>query len=179
MDNLGNPFSCKFISLIESFDLVQHVLDPTHIAGHTLDLVLTRREEHLLADCFVADQLSDHSAVHWILKANRPLRPRKPVTLRRLKTVDRGLLLSDLLDLPFVASPADEVHTLLQQYNSGITDVLDVHAPTIMKTYTVPAKLCLCRFIAIWQHSFPFLSRCQKYALTFVCPSFLCQVVRV
>jgi hypothetical protein len=42
----------------------------------------------------------------------------------------------------------------------------------------VPAKLCLCRFIAIWQHSFPFLSRCQKYALAFVCISILCQVVR-
>jgi hypothetical protein len=137
VDNLGNPFSCKFISLIESFDLVQHVLDPTHIAGHTLDLVLTRREEHLLADCFVADQLSDHSAVHWILKAIRPLRPRKPVTLRRLKTVDRGLLASDLLELPFVAAPADDVDTLLQQYNSGVTDVIDAHAPTISKTYTV------------------------------------------
>ncbi|EFX78554.1 hypothetical protein DAPPUDRAFT_320379 [Daphnia pulex] len=137
VDNLGNSFSCKFISLIESFEIVRHVLDPTHIASHTLDLVLTRREEHFLADCFVADQLSDHSAVHWILKANRPFRPRKLVTLRRLKTVDHGLLLSDLLDLPFVAAPADEVDTLLQQYNSGVTDVLDVHAPTIMKTYTV------------------------------------------
>ena len=77
--------------------------------------MLTRREEHLLADCFVADQLSDHSAVHWILKAIRPLRPRKPVTLRRLKTVDRGLLVSDLLELPFVAASADDVDTLLQQ----------------------------------------------------------------
>ncbi|EFX70233.1 hypothetical protein DAPPUDRAFT_112897 [Daphnia pulex] len=110
--HVDNLVSCKFISLIESFDLLQHVLDPTHIAGHTLDLVLTRREEHLLADCFVADQLSDHSAVHWILKANRPLRPRKSVTLRRLKTVDRGLLLSDLLDLPFVAAPAYETYTV-------------------------------------------------------------------
>jgi hypothetical protein len=41
VDKLGNPFSCKFISLIESFDLVQRVLDPTHIAGQSLDLVLT------------------------------------------------------------------------------------------------------------------------------------------
>jgi hypothetical protein len=106
VDNLGNLFSFKFISLIESFGLVQHVLDPTHIAGHTLDLVLTCREEHLLADCFVADQLSDHSAFHWILKDNRPLRPRKPVTLRRLKTVDHDLLASDLLELPFVAALA-------------------------------------------------------------------------
>jgi hypothetical protein len=28
-------------------------------------------------------------------------------------------------------------------------------------------------------YSFPFLSRCQKYSLAFVCISFLCQVVRV
>jgi hypothetical protein len=26
---------------------------------------------------------------------------------------------------------------LLQQYNSGVTDVIDAHSPTIRKTYTV------------------------------------------
>jgi hypothetical protein len=51
--------------------------------------------------------------------------------------VDRGLLLFELLDLPFLAAPADEVDTFLQQYNSGVTDVFYVHAPTIMKTCTV------------------------------------------
>jgi hypothetical protein len=47
------------------------------------------------------------------------------------------LLLSDLIELPFVAAPADDVDTLLQKYNSRVTHVIDAHTPTIRKTYTV------------------------------------------
>ena len=34
--------SSKFLDLLESFSLQQHVVGPTHIHGHTLDLVITR-----------------------------------------------------------------------------------------------------------------------------------------
>ncbi len=40
-------------------------------SGHIL--VLTRRDEHLLADRFVSDQLTDQSVVYYIVKVNRPV----------------------------------------------------------------------------------------------------------
>ena len=35
----------KFLDLLESLGLKQHVTEPTHIFGHRLDLVITRRTE--------------------------------------------------------------------------------------------------------------------------------------
>lgn len=36
--------SQDFLALIDSFNLKQHVCSPTHRAGHTLDLLITRDE---------------------------------------------------------------------------------------------------------------------------------------
>ena len=41
---LGELAAAKFLSLLQSFGLVQHVTVPTHVAGHTLDLVITRED---------------------------------------------------------------------------------------------------------------------------------------
>ena len=38
----------KFLDLLESLGREQHVTEPTHIFGHRLDLVITRRTETLL-----------------------------------------------------------------------------------------------------------------------------------
>lgn len=67
-----NYFGQSFLSIIETFSLKQHVTDPSHMSGHTLDLVISRDTDNLLAYCFVAEPISDHFAVHWLIKANRP-----------------------------------------------------------------------------------------------------------
>ena len=41
LDVLSNSDSTKFRDLLESFSLQQHVVGPTHIHGHTLDLIIT------------------------------------------------------------------------------------------------------------------------------------------
>ena len=41
VDVLSNGDSTKFRDLLESFSLQQHVVGPTHIHGHTLDLIIT------------------------------------------------------------------------------------------------------------------------------------------
>ena len=44
----------KFLDLLESLGLEQHVTEPTHIFGHRLDLVITRRTETLLGSILYA-----------------------------------------------------------------------------------------------------------------------------
>ena len=39
----------KFLDLLESLGLEQHVTEPTHIDGYTLDLVMTRKIEDIFA----------------------------------------------------------------------------------------------------------------------------------
>ena len=45
VDQLSNRDAAKFLDTIEASNLTQHVQQPTHIHGHTLDLVITRPAE--------------------------------------------------------------------------------------------------------------------------------------
>jgi len=52
-------FPEEFSSLIGSFGWIQHADGPTHIGGHTLDLVISRAADNLVASCTVAGFFSD------------------------------------------------------------------------------------------------------------------------
>ena len=52
--------SKTFHSLIDSFDLIQKVNFPTHIHGHTLDLVLTKSNNDNISIVYTTDAFSDH-----------------------------------------------------------------------------------------------------------------------
>ena len=52
----------KLTKLLDLFECKQHVQEPTHTAGHTLDLVITRSETNI--SCLrVGEMLSDHALV--------------------------------------------------------------------------------------------------------------------
>ena len=65
--------SVKFMDLLVSMGLVQHVNNPTHQRGHILDLIITREVDSLvhkppISDCF----LSDHCTVLCNLSLLKP-----------------------------------------------------------------------------------------------------------
>jgi hypothetical protein len=100
VDDKSCDFGQSFLSLVDSFDLRQHVSNASHVGGHTLDLVMSRSTDNSIIDCFVSDFVSDHRAVHWCAKAHRPLRPVKKVVFRKLKSIDFSSFCSDLSALP-------------------------------------------------------------------------------
>ena len=54
--------------LLDSAGLEQHVTEPTHRCGHTLDLIITRKAERLASNVEVFRDLpSDHYALSAIL----------------------------------------------------------------------------------------------------------------
>src|SRR2546426_5903875 len=54
----------SFLSILHSFGLSQLVDFPTHISGHTLDLVITRSSSTFFSEVDYTDpSLSDHSAI--------------------------------------------------------------------------------------------------------------------
>ncbi len=62
----SKPLEIEFLSLIDSFNMVQWVKDPTHTHGHTLDLVLSHGFS--ITDVQVFDTLlSDHMPVLFTL----------------------------------------------------------------------------------------------------------------
>ena len=63
----------KTNELLESMGLQQHVNEPTHESGHTLDLIITRQCDSLLAKISVTDcLLSDHSTLICDLILDKP-----------------------------------------------------------------------------------------------------------
>ena len=60
----------RFAAIFDSFDLIQHICQPTHSCGHTLDLVITRSEEQPSSVNIEPPVYSDHGLVQCCLPLN-------------------------------------------------------------------------------------------------------------
>src|SRR5271155_5102023 len=64
VDILSDPFSKSFSNLLETFDLKQHITFSTHDRGHTLDLLITRKNSTIIPDInYTIPGISDHHAI--------------------------------------------------------------------------------------------------------------------
>ena len=59
--------------LLAGLNFAQHVTEPTHTSGHTLDLVITPRESTFLHSVCTSSFISDHAAIHFIQGRSRCL----------------------------------------------------------------------------------------------------------
>ena len=73
--DLPDGTDCRNMSdLLVSMRLKQHVLQPTHELGHTLDLIITRVSDNIIAGRpYTGELFSDHFPVFCQLKPERPL----------------------------------------------------------------------------------------------------------
>ena len=84
--------------------------------------------------------ISDHkiiSCVVDILSLDNPLY--KAVTFCQHHKMDIDKFRSDLLAIPVVSSPSDDIDLLHEQYMSGLSGLLDIHAPVKTKQLIKPA----------------------------------------
>jgi len=66
VDQTQDVHAGRLSRLLQSFDCRQHVTDPTHTGGHTLDLVITRTDTFIRNLC-VGDAVSDHAMISFKL----------------------------------------------------------------------------------------------------------------
>jgi hypothetical protein len=137
VDVAGNSTACKFLTLLDSFGLSQHIRGITHLDGHTLDLVISRISDNVVCECMVSALIEDHFAIHTLIRAHRPVRPQKRITYRELDRIDADCFMSDLLSLSLFTDPSDDLNILLEQYNADLSLLLDKHAPERSKVITV------------------------------------------
>ena len=71
------------------------------------------------------------------VKAHRPRRPRNNITYRELNRIDEDRFLTNLLALPLFTSTASDINDLVSQYNSGLSLLLNSHAPVRTRVVTV------------------------------------------
>ncbi len=75
------------MDILSQFNLVQHINEPTHRLGNTLDLIITRRTSILL-NPKMDFQISDHNNILFQIDMRKPACPQKVVKFRQLKKVN-------------------------------------------------------------------------------------------
>lgn len=77
--------SIRFLDLLESVGVQQHIKHSTHVGGHTLDLIISRQIDRIiLADPRGEQFLSDHRSILCFLQFEKPL------LLQRLSHIENG-----------------------------------------------------------------------------------------
>ena len=86
MDTISNNDTRRFLDILEVADLRQHVEGPTHVAGHTIDLLITRSSNTFLNKIRIdIPHMSDHSAIHCTLRLTKPPNTQVTTTTRCYK----------------------------------------------------------------------------------------------
>jgi len=128
-----DPLAKEFITLINAFDLDQHVNVPTHHGGHILDLVLSYGIS--LFDLEIVDNgFSDHKCVLFSIPSpSNPLQPNRLVRKSRIINSDTCKKISSafcdtmhILDTNQYELSAEE---LLYEFNTTCVNVLNIVAP--------------------------------------------------
>lgn len=129
----------KFLNLLESFNMMQHVTGATHSDDHTLDVVITRCDEQFVRDLRVHDPaISDHLAVMCKLLFVKPSYKRKEILFRNLKSIDMETFRRDLKDSDlFNLTDDQDLSQLIGSYNHTLKSLLDLHAPIKRRTVTI------------------------------------------
>src|SRR5688572_29231417 len=89
LDSQDDHYSAALSSILEAFDLKQHISSPTHSSGHILDLLITR-DKTLMIDFGVSGQsMSDHSEIFCKLPVTVNSLPTRTVkTYCKLSSID-------------------------------------------------------------------------------------------
>ena len=147
VDVEDDPDARAFLDLLASIGLKQHVNVPTHVSGHTLDLMITREHDPVISSVPVADRyLSDHASVLCSLNSAKPDCVAKIIRYRQLRAIDFDALRQDVEKSELCTREYSDLNELTSSYNSTLTSLLDKHAP-------MKEKVVVCRQRLPWFNS--------------------------
>jgi len=141
VDQPDDVHAMRLSQLLQSFDCLQHVNQLTHIAGHTLDLVITRTDTSV-SDLRVGHFISDHALVSFNLEGVQKISASVCMLQRRAwRRLSLDAFASDLRtsvlcrDLNSLVDMS--VDDLTALYDSALTGLLDHHCPSVTVRHKV------------------------------------------
>ena len=130
VDMSHSPDTIRFRDLLDSMGLMQHVKRPTHEKGHTLDLIITRQCDNIVATEPLAERyFSDHAAIICELTIIRSKQSVKHAEYRKLKSINVQQFRDDIRNSNLCVDPPSALDTLVDCYNRTLSSLLDKHAP--------------------------------------------------
>ena len=135
IDDIQDNNSQKFLDLITSFGLINHVNQPTHDRGHILDLMLTREADPCISAVNVDFSLpSDHAAIHAITRTKKPASSKSTMHHRNLKALNVSALKDTLKPAFDSFTTIADINTMANYYREVVQKTLDELAPVQMKS---------------------------------------------
>ena len=135
-----SPTVSEFKSVMDSCCLSQYIDFPTHLHGHTLDLLMAPSKFSAISDVKGSGFINDNKIISCVVDISCSDTPmQKLVTFRQYHKLNIDKFRSDFLAILFVSSPSDDIDLLHEQYMSGLSGLLDIHAPVKTKQLIKPA----------------------------------------
>ena len=124
----------QLTGILESFDLNQHVNFPTHIHGHSLDVMIFSKGCDVLS-VSPSDAISDNFSFItdlWIPTDHSHTVP-QTITYRKLKLINMEAFKADIKNSDLIKNPKSNATELAQQYDNVLSTLIDFHAPLATK----------------------------------------------
>ena len=142
IEDSTNYSTTRFKSLYESKGFIQHVTDPTHIAGSTLDLVLTRDSvsDHIPISHVDAEPntgtASDHFLIHFSVSVGIGESQSSSIDtreIRQLSKIDIEKFKDDVRQRMPSPQNLNSLLEAVEAYDNILSQLLDLHAPAETK----------------------------------------------
>lgn len=126
----------QFENLLQMCGLRPVVHGPTHVRGHTLDVVITRESSPLVYDISVSDtgicdnngnHFSDHYAVTFNVNLAKPPPIIQTVSYRKLEAINVANFKKDLRSCPLLNSSDGSLDSLVYAYTEGLRRLTLMH----------------------------------------------------
>ncbi len=133
VDDTSDAISREFLNLLNCLDFKQHITQPTHNRGHTLDLVISHGLS-IGVSSVVDLAVSDHYCVFFnITSFNQQEAPVRTVRKRYLTSEVAANFIEILQSTPAEILPAP-CDFIVDHFNSRLKSTLDSVAPLLIKT---------------------------------------------
>ena len=134
-------FTSNFLDILDSNDCINAVAGPTHIAGHTLDLIIHDSNNHSIknVNTFPIDsKISDHSLITF--SYNIPKKHEivmKNIKFRNYKKLNINNLTNDITSVVSKINYNLPLTELVDEYNTQLEKLHNKHCPLLNKTVRV------------------------------------------
>ena len=136
MDDKADPGTVTFTNFLDSLGLLNHTQFPTHVLGHTLDLIITQEHSNNILTVARGHMLSDHHFIDVKLKSGNETVECETITYRKFKNISPQDVSNDLGNtLGELNLEAMDLYQAVETFNNYLKLVLNKHAP--MKSHTV------------------------------------------
>ena len=126
----GMPNSAAFLECLETYGLMQWVLDPTHQSASLLDHIITGEASTVLLDRpKVLDLISDHRLILFGIPKHQPLSKPTIVKFKKLNDIPTQVMQQEISDVFKLCQKTDDPNTYLEIANKTWLTALDRIAP--------------------------------------------------